>query len=542
MEAIVRRLTCWRACDYFVRDIPLKYQILSRHENKNMILDLFLSRPAHPLCDTKERKRVLGALLAGDAFKVVEEIYGWFESLRRADGLSAEQLFDIVSQLDETGYHKVRRLTRDYLYSSRLSKSEERRLWSMCFNYWGELAGLYAHCAELIGRGPKDKATEPLKSIRPLLLSRQMAAGANQLRWMLYGYSVIGEDLWRSVGKAFARAVAVGEAQEPVRLYPGIEKSTSVTEQYLHLLVLSASSTDSLMPSEIDLADRLIDHLLPHFVFSETFHKDSVYWIDFAEGRPPTRLAREPAALVPTLRFFSPGSSYQELNALIQAVEQGEIPESLLLGGNYSANAVLRVLRHLALYWAPKPPLRVHQRHSVKARIAVLQGFDDSFILFSGEVARFGKEREAAVWVVENVSLSGFLASAEINGGGLSVGTLLGLQPEGGENWVLGMVRRYNRENETQASVGIQTLSRQAWSVKLHPQGNGFSVRGAIPGICLSEGVSEGEIQIVMPLASFDARAGMQLVHENRRYSLSPIKLEETGMDFEIARYRVVPD
>lgn len=503
-----------------------------------MVLDLFMPRPAHPLCKARELKNVLGALLACDAFNAVEEIYAWFESLRHTDKVPAAKLFDIVRQLDETGYHKVRRLTRDYLNSPKLSKSEERRLWSMCFNYWGELAALYAYCADLASLAPRSQAME-----RPnlaLLFARQMAAGANQLRWMLYGYSLIGEDLWRNLGRTFLQAIASGAAQEKVQLYPGIDKSTSVIQQYLHLLALSASSTDSLMPVEIDLADRLIEYLLPHFVFSDSFQQDSVYWIDVAEGTPPTRLAQEPALLVPTLRFFSPGGSYQELNGLIERVEQGDTPQQLNLGGNYSAGTMLRVLHHLALYWAPTPPLRAHPRYPVKARIAALQGFDDCFTLFSGTVARFGKESVAAIWIVENVSFTGFRVSADISARGLQVGVLLGLQPEGGENWMLGVVRRYNRESETQASVGVQTLSRQACSVKLCPNGSRFSARGATPGICLDEIILEAEIRIVVPSACFEARESVALVGEHCRHALMPIALEEAGMDFEIARYRVV--
>ena len=44
-----------------------------------MILNLFSSRPDHPLGDVKELKRVL-ADLPLDAFKAVDEVYGWYES------------------------------------------------------------------------------------------------------------------------------------------------------------------------------------------------------------------------------------------------------------------------------------------------------------------------------------------------------------------------------------------------------------------------------------------------------------------------------
>lgn len=509
-----------------------------------MILDLFTPRPVHQLCDTAELKRTLGALLAGEAFKAIEEIYAWFESLRRAEGIRPAQLFDIVRQLDEVGYHKVRRLTRDYLNASRLSKGEERRLWSMCFNYWGELASLYAYCAEQFQPALRNKADkseqagQSLNAVMLLLLSRQMAARTNQLRWMIYSYSVIGEDLWRGLGHAFSHAVAGGFADEPVLLYPGTNQVTSVAREYLHLLILSASSADSLMPLEIDLADRLIGYLLPHFVFSETFQKDSVYWVDLAEGKPPIRLAREPATLTPTLRFFSPGTAHQALGRLIQRVEQGEIPEELNVGGNCSAEVILSVMRHLALYWAPEPPLRQHPRHSVKTRIAVLQGFDDCFTLFSGEIARFGKEQAAAVWVVENVSIGGFLASVEIAAEGPKIGTLLGLQSEGSGNWMLGIIRRFSKETTTQANVGIQALSRQAWSVRLRPTGGGFSPRNAVPGICLEEHAGESEIRIAVPLDCFDARENIEFTHDDRHYMLTPIALEEVGVDFEIARYR----
>ena len=165
-----------------------------------MILDLFVSRPDHPLSDAKELRRTLDALPTENAFKAVDEIYGWFESLRHAEGFRAAQLFNVVRQLDDVGSYKVRRLTRDYLYSHRLSKSEERRLWTMCFNYWGEVASLYAQCIELAEASPKDRVTEAMKSVMPLLWARQVAARANQQRWMIYRYEVVGEDLWRGQG------------------------------------------------------------------------------------------------------------------------------------------------------------------------------------------------------------------------------------------------------------------------------------------------------------------------------------------------------
>lgn len=504
-----------------------------------MILNLFSSRPDHPLADPKELKRVIAELPLDNAFKSVDEVSGWFESLQHADDFRVDHYFEVVQQLDDAVQPHLRRLARDYLHSPRLSKSEERRLWAINFNYWGGISGLYAHSIERAAQNPKDKGSEQLKPLLPLASARLLAARATQIKWVEYRYGPVSDDLWRTLGQDYLAAESASYAQKPLQLYPNQPGVTSVSQQYLQALVFHSSSMDSLMPLEIELADRLIGHFLPGFVFSNDCRPDSVYWIDAASGSPPVRLARHPKQLTPTLRFFSPGTATQALNELIRTVERGEVPDTLNLGGQYSAKIVLPVLRHLAMYWAAQPPLREHQRHMVKTRIAVLHGFDDSFTVFAGEVARLGKERNAESWVVENVSLGGFGAGVEdLRGDWLKVGALLSMQPEGGENWVLGAVRRYSKDSDSHANVGIQSLSRQAQSVQLRPRTSGISAMSAIPGIWLREGNAPGEARLVLPPASFDLRESLEFSHDVRNYLLTPIELEESGSDYEIARYR----
>lgn len=504
-----------------------------------MILSLFSARSDHPLADPKEVRRIVAELPPDNAAKAVDEIVGWFDSLRQADDIRVDQFFDVLRQLDDSVQHALRRLSKDYLHTPRLSKSEERRLWTINFTYWGEAGALYARCLQRVAQNPKDKGSEAMKALLPLASARLIAARAAQLKWLEYRYGPERDDLWLHLGQAYLAAEADGHAQKPLQLYPSQSASTSAAQQYLQALVFHASSMDSLAPVEIELADRLIAHFLSCFVFSATARPDSVYWIDAGRAQPPARLARHPDQVTGTLRFFSPGTVPRALNEVMLKVERGEVPNDLNLGGQYPAKVVLPVLRHLATYWAPQPPLREHPRHAVKTRIAVLHGFDDSFTVFAGDVARLGKERSAASWVVENVSLGGFGAGvAGLDGDWLKVGALLSMQPEGGENWVLGIVRRYSRDSEASASVGIQSLARQARSVELRPRVSGFSAVGAVPGIWLREGNTPGETRMVLPLASFDLRESLEFNHEGRAYLLTPIELEESGGDFEIARYR----
>ena len=65
-----------------------------------MLLNLFSSRPEHPLGDPKELKRTLSELPIDNSFKAVDEVYGWFESLRAAHDFKVDHLFDVIRQLD----------------------------------------------------------------------------------------------------------------------------------------------------------------------------------------------------------------------------------------------------------------------------------------------------------------------------------------------------------------------------------------------------------------------------------------------------------
>src|SRR5262249_30551266 len=121
----------------------------------------------------------------------------------------------------------------------------------------------------------------------------------------------------------------------------------------------------------------------------------------------------------------------------------------------------LETLRHLAMYWAPQAPERKSQRHAVKTRLAVSHGYEGvAAVLGGGDSLNFDNQNTES-WIVENVSAGGFGAVVpQLKGDWLRVGALLAMQPEGGSNWVVGIVRRVNKTSGQQARVGIETLSK----------------------------------------------------------------------------------
>jgi hypothetical protein len=201
---------------------------------------------------------------------------------------------------------------------------------------------------------------------------------------------------------------------------------------------------------------------------------------------------------------------------------------------------LIPVLQHLVAYLAPVPPQRSHDRHRVKHRISVLNGLINAFVVFSSEFGGRPAGLQIESWVVENVSRGGFGALLNsIPGEWLKVGALLAMQPEGGDNWLLGIVRRYHREAELEARIGIQTLATKAVAIECRPRtSSSYGAAATLPALLLLDGNPAGEVRVVLPANSFDLRESLDYQLDGRRFLLNPVELLEHTLDYEVARYR----
>lgn len=500
----------------------------------------FAARVDHPLADERELRRVLAELPADNAFRAADEIAGWLESLQECTDFPVEQLFPVLRQLDEAAQPALKKLARDYLHTPRLSKNEEKRLWTIVHAFWMLLAENYFRCFEKIAADAR--LHERLQAQLPLLGVRLLAALASETKWEQFHYGPTRNDSWQRMGQVYLAAEAGKFADRALKRYPAAAAPTSVAREYLKALVFHASSLDCLLPLEIELAERLIAHLLPGFVLTAESQANSVYWVDPAAGVPPCRLASVPKKTA-TLRFFHAGTAGQQANELAQLLERGlDMPPEVDLGGQYPARLLLPVLRHLDDYWRAVPPQRVHQRHRVKHRMAVLGGLVNAFVVFSGGFGIRPAGLPIESWVVEDVSRGGFGAVVEeLRADWLRVGALLALQPEGGENWLLGAVRRYQRDSDATARAGIETLARQVVAVEMTPRAaSSYAVAAGMHGLWLQDGNEPGEARLVMAVGVFDIRESLEFDHEGRRHLLTPLALVEQTQDYELARYRIL--
>ena len=498
------------------------------------------SKPDHPMADIKEARKIIDEIPGNDSLKAIDELFHWLESVRTVDGFKPEYRVQLIQLIDDAAQVHARKLARDYLSVPRLSKFQEGRLWGEIYEFWRQSALAFTTCIDLYATGAK--GADALKPLMPLLTVRALRTVATQMKWQYIRYGPFEDSLWGVFARIYALAESKKYAQTRISPYPNVTGDSSPEQEFLKAVMLSASSPDSLLPQEIEIAERLIAHFSASFKLVLEQQPDIAYWIDLAAGQPPLRIARPPQH-APTLRFFAAGRAEQDLKRLIQSVKTtNAVPSSVNLGGTYDPQVVLAVLQHLAMYWSSKPPERRSPRHRVKSRLKVTHGFDEVLEALAPEKSLNFDDTLIESWIVENVSAGGFGAAIpQIKGDWLRIGALVGLQPEGGDNWLIGVIRRFNRELPQQCTVGIQTLARNGRTIPLRPEGGSADAgRDPDPGILLDTAAHGASPEVKLLLRAGTLVPGQTLEYEQdgKMFLLLPAAVEESGDDYDLVRFR----
>jgi hypothetical protein len=496
------------------------------------------TRSDRPLADLKEVKRIVAALPAADAFQSLEELAHWLELVRAEADFKPEHRAHVVQLLDEAGQAPARKLGREYLAASRQGKQQEHKFWTAIHAFYSRTALGYVTALDAYVTGAKGGDT--LKGSVPLLGVRALRALAHELKWLQFRYGPLDERLWTMMSRIYALLESRKLARTRVVPYPGLGADSTAELEFLRAAMFSACSPGSLLPPEIEIAERVINQLSPGFLLVLQHQPDTPYWIDLARGAGPVRIARQPQP-APSLRFFGAGRAFAEIDTMAQQIRSTrDVPAALTLGGTCSPDTAIGVLEHLEHCWSTKLPERRHPRHRVKSRLTIAWGFDGiQQVLAPGNSLTFdGSTYES--WIVENVSVGGFGALVpQVRGDWLRIGCLLAMQPEGGDNWLIGVIRRLSRPSLSQAAVGIQTLARTAKPVELHVQmGNTTTALGTEAGILLEPNQLSGEVQILLNPGVHAPGQNFMFDHNGLRTMLLPTAVAERRHDYELLRCR----
>lgn len=482
------------------------------------MLGLFGSNSKHPLADAKESRRILAELATHKPATLVDEAAVWLESLAGLDDISASLRLTRIAEIAAVAMPPVRRFTRDYLGAPQQAVQH----WQVLNNWWMRLAEALQRC--LTEAEGNQKTRNALKADWGALLTGLLVAHFGCLRCSQYRYHPVDGGRWAAMGHLYLQAVQDKIVETPVEAFGRTEGSTTVAGEYLRILVFHASSMGSLKTHEIGLAEHFIAHFLPYFSMSTESRPESAYWVDAGKPVAPARLAKPPVAS-PTLRLFGMAGALPAIAEIRTRILASQAqPTDINLGGQYSVATLLAVLDHLAGCWAAQLPVRSFPRHRVKSRVAASVGPISLRALLSD--SNLGQAHVES-WQVEDVSQGGMSVRLPVSRTSWTkVGTFVGVQPEGGSNWLAGIIRRFAQEDETQGVAGIETISKTLRAVT--------AMDGALKTelVLLDPLRDDTSVRILLEPSNWDEGETMQLFIDGQPWRLHPTDTIEVGDDW----------
>jgi len=341
---------------------------------------------------------------------------------------------------------------------------------------------------------------------------------------------------WAEMYRLHYLAEVRSRAQEKVLLYRGGRLSTPETE-FMQALMLAAASPQALLPEQIDAAERIIASLAGHLTLSNPERAKQPYFFDPASGAPPVR---ELTGIRPpfTARRFGAGGAERELRQLLRKAQNGTLGRGELGLQSVSNEMLETTLQHLLRYWCELPPDRRHVRQRRANGVVVVHGFEQVLANVGNMLVQYPLMRDQEVWIVENAADGGVGAVVKRpHGAWVSVGTLLAYRDADGAIWNAGIVRHLNEDDDQTLGVGVQVVAQGGVAISVR------SAQGHENGVlCVwlaSAGCKEDEMQLLMPVSLYSPSSVMEATLYDRRYLLSPVRLLEAGLDYEIALFRL---
>ncbi len=500
----------------------------------------------HPMADAKQAKAIVAELPA-DSLQALADITQWLESLRETRDFKADRLFENMDLLDGAAKNHQRKLAQDYFATARQQKFQENRLWMVSSQFWKALSKGYLECVNRFEAGQTGSAA--FRKHLPAMVARALRALTLQLKWVLVRYGAVAPEVWSDMGRLYQFAEASGFADRVVEIYPGAHGSGSVQQELLKALMLSVSSTDGLSPLRQELAERVVANYAHSFHWAAQPESGRNCCFDIAAGKAPFRVLGAPPTQS-TARFFGAGAALAALRQLESTiVATGAIPANVHLGGSYANEAVLPVLRHLALYWSDEMPARGAERRKTAARMTVLHGMTEILGALdpanSNELDFSSLESSAESWIVENISDGGcgaIIPAAKSDW--VRVGALLGVKTETAQHWGIGLIRRVTRDEHQQRRVGVQFLAKIAIPARTGKSVGAFASGSAAmtdAAILLSSSPdSRGEVGVVLRAGVYNGRDSVDMTVNSKSYLLMPGRLVEGGEDFDWAMFKVM--
>jgi hypothetical protein len=293
----------------------------------------------------------------------------------------------------------------------------------------------------------------------------------------LVRYLSVPSKLWRLAYAVHDDAETAGCAATPVHMHAAQKTATTVTQQFLRLLMLQSSAPEMMVPEQIEVADRVIEQLGGDFTLRARGVTDNPFCFDPASERPPRRAAGEPPEPNAQMRYFGAGSGLDALQRLYKdLVAMTQTTEIKVFGRDIAPHAQVSALEHLLGFWAARSPYSPPARSNAVGELRVIRGYAQIWQQLSSArsattelaLAEDGEIAPPALetWILQDAGGTELGAQiAQRSSDSARCGDVVGVSID--DKYQLGMIRSMHAEWDGRLHANIAMLSRDPQAVQL---------------------------------------------------------------------------
>lgn len=447
-------------------------------------------KPDHPMYSVRETEKLLADLPETNPGQALDEIVTWIESVSQTPGFRPELRAAVLRVLEDTGQRFEEALLSQYLNGARIHDHRSRDRCQKSFAFRAALSEAYLACL-VEDFGIENEARPGDDEDLMTVLCRGIRCTALQEKVRHLNYQGVDNQVWGRLYRYYRMAEKAGFENRSAKPYRAEQNATTPQQELLRPLMLEISALESLAPEHVDLAARMVARIAGSFSIANAPSAAHPYCIDVAQAVSPFQYSDAPPS-APTARFFGPGTGIDRLKELLDREAANPLPGDRKEGQEFSRWDVVRVLKHLVLYWGHDRPFRLNKRTRAQGKIYILHSLDairrvviqvgtDQFAAIEATYAERGQalslaaeELEVApeVWPEKDVSENGVgVEVPQKHGEWVKIARLCAVKRADSDYWWVGVIRRLDARAGSTVSAGIQILSKNPSSMWLKLMG-----------------------------------------------------------------------
>jgi hypothetical protein len=436
-----------------------------------------------PLRNAKIARRWIARLPRGDVLEIQRqalELVGNFPGRRReATVAQVEALLKLDARLEPV----IADLTRQYTVNYQKSSAVESRLWHAVFDLVKGFVAAYHHA---LTAGFPHAENRRWRAVLPWAMLRLAHYKGLDGKFRLFRYSHWIPAQWKEFHEIYELARGRGWQHEQLALGPGrFSNSGMFLEQvYLNALLLMRLDSGNFTPDQVEWVAKQLEEWAPSLALTPTPGEHAGFFVDVTSSQGLRRREKRPVG--GQALYVDAGPLYARIVERLRWLPErdeittpaGELPpreQRLLLmrlASLYGPDAIAQAPR-ATRYAADEHVRVVSGLHALVRAIAeidrlpdaartpgVAASYDEATLVNPGiNPASIERRVRGSRWKMVDRSESGFRLMAPAKEAPARLGELLAVKDD--EYWTLGVVRRMQRQQVDEMTVGIEIIARR---------------------------------------------------------------------------------